>query len=732
MKQKKLYSVTGMHCAACVGAVQGALEKAAGVERAEVSLLEGRTTLLFDDTVTTPEKLQEVVRSIGYDLLVNDDFDAQTAQREEAERDALRKTRSKLIVTALLALLMMTVGMHPESFGLTALTGLRINFLAASVIYFYAAGSYHLRALKQLRHGTFTMDTLISMSVTVAYFYSLFHLFFAPKAGVAAGGTTMMSYFDVIGMIMTFVLLGRLIEDRAKHRTSDALRKLMALAPDTASVLLGDGAVAERPVRELFRGDTILLRRGDRVPVDGLLLSPGSFDESSLTGEPIPVEKEAGERIYAGSISVGRSVTFTAETIGSETLLGRIIRSVREAQATKAPIQRIADRVSSVFVPVILGIALLTLLLWGLLGGEGGWLQGLYHAISVMVIACPCALGLATPTAITVAMGKASEKGLLVRDAVALERLGKVTDLIFDKTGTLTEGKPVVTASLWLREDPLLPALLASAELHSAHPLAAALSEKYGGGGSAPFLKEVSEIPGGGVRFLYEGEQYFIGSRLFVPFRSKPEIEAFEEQNASSTLVYFAKEGKKLLGLFALDDALKPDSAAAVRLLEEGGVTVRLLSGDSPRRTLEVAGRLGISHARGGCTPIDKKEYIGALREEGKVVAMVGDGINDSPALAAADLSIAMGGSSDIATDVAQVTAISGSPASLRDAINLSKKTITIIRENFFWAFIYNFVAVPIAAGLFAPALVITPMIAAAAMAMSSVSVVTNSLRLKL
>ena len=729
MKQKKLYSVTGMHCAACVGAVQSALEKAPGVERAEVSLLEGRTTLLFDDASTTPERLQEVVRGIGYDMIVDDDYEAQTAVRERFEQDAVRKTRLKLIVTAILAILMMTVGMHPGLLGLSSAAGEWINLGAASIIYFWAAFPYHDRALKQLRHGTFTMDTLISMSVTVAYVYSLVRLF---TSGGTGGSGSLMSYFDVIGMIMTFVLLGRLIEDRAKYRTSDALRKLMALAPDTARVLLPDGRSEERPVAELFRGDTVLLRQGDRVPVDGLLIEGGSFDESSLTGEPIPVEKEAGEKVFAGTVSVGRSTSFSAETIGSETLLGRIIRSVREAQATKAPIQRIADKVSSVFVPVILGIALLTLLLWGFLGGETGWLTGLYHAISVMVIACPCALGLATPTAITVSMGKASQKGLLVRDAVALERLGKVTDVIFDKTGTLTEGHPVVKESLWLSSDALLPALLSQAETRSGHPLARALTEAFAQVGQPPVLTEVTEVAGGGVRFLYEDEKYFIGSREFVPFKSNPEIEAFEAAHASSTLVYFAREGRKLLGLFALDDALKEEAGEAVQTLSDAGITVHLLSGDSSARVTEVARELGIARAEGGQTPLDKKAYIEALRSEGKVVAMAGDGINDSPALAAADLSIAMGNASDIATDVAQVTAIGGSPASLKEAVDLSKRTIRIIHQNFFWAFIYNFVAVPIAAGLFAPAVVITPMIAAAAMAMSSVSVVANSLRLKL
>lgn len=726
MKQKKLYSVTGMHCAACVSAVQSVLEKAPGVERADVSLLEGRTALLFDDTVTTPERLKALVQSIGYDMLVTDDLEAQTSEREKAEEDAVRKTRLKLIVTAVLSLLMMTVGMHPHRFGLDPAMGLWLNFFAASFIYWWAAMGYHTRTLKQLRHLTFTMDTLISMSVTVAYFYSVVHL----SMGETAGGG-MMSYFDVIGMIMTFVLLGRLIEDRAKYKTSDALRKLMSLAPDTARVLMEDGTVSEKPVSELFRGDTVVLRQGDRVPVDGMLKEAGSFDESSLTGEPIPVEKEAGEKVFAGTISVGRSTTFSAEVIGSETLLGRIIRAVREAQATKAPIQRIADRVSAVFVPVILVIALLTLVLWGFLGGPEGWTTGLYHAISVMVIACPCALGLATPTAITVAMGKASEEGLLVRDAVALERLGKVTDVIFDKTGTLTEGKPVVKDSLWLTSDDLYPALLAEAELHSGHPLARALTEAYGQVGVPPALTEITETAGGGVRFLYDDTQYFVGSKAFVPFRSKPEVEAFEEKHRTDTLVYFAREGKKLLALFALDDALKPDARRAVRALAESGVTIHLLSGDSEERAREVASHIGITHVRGGETPLGKKDYIEALQKEGRVVAMAGDGINDSPALAAADLSVAMGSGSDIATDVAQVTAIGGSPASLKEAIALSKKTVRIIRQNFFWAFIYNFVAVPIAAGLFAPALTITPMIAAAAMAMSSVSVVSNSLRLK-
>lgn len=724
MLKKKIYTVTGMSCAGCSAAVQSALQKGAGVADVSVNLLESNASITYDDTKTSPEQLQAIVRGIGYDMLISDDPTEQSLQSDEEARKALSQLRAKLIVSAVLSVIMMVLGMHPHLIGMGVRTGELLNLFCASVVYFYCAGGYHVRALKQLRHRTFTMDTLISMSTTVAYFFSIIRLVYSVVGQSDLLGS---SYFDVVGMIMTFVLLGKLLEERAKGRTNDALKKLVSLAPSTA-IVEQDGAVVEKPVELLRPGEIVLLRKGDYVPVDGSLLSPGSFDESSLTGESLPADKMAGDPVYSGTVSVGSSTRFVAEKIGSETLLGKIIDAVRDAQASKAPIQRIADKVSGVFVPAILVIALMTFLAWGFLGDTTPWLRGLYHAISVLVIACPCALGLATPTAITVSMGRASEMGLLIRDAVALERLSKVTDIIFDKTGTLTEGEFRIVEDLWLSTDPMDWTLLSVAERHSSHLLAEILSETYDTGKSTDLV--VNEVAGGGLSFAHEGHDYRIGNKAHTPHVPTPESTAFEKKHATGTLVYYTKDSK-LIAIIALDDDLRKDTPEAIAKLSQRGLDLHLLSGDQDLRVSRFATKVSIDNAQGGMTALDKKQYIERLQSSGKVVAMVGDGINDSPALATADLSIAMSSGSDIATDVAQVTAITDSPLVLDEGIALSKRTVRIIYENFFWAFIYNLIAIPIAAGLFYPTIVISPMIAAAAMAMSSVCVVLNSLRLK-
>ncbi|MDN4753492.1 heavy metal translocating P-type ATPase [Porphyromonadaceae bacterium W3.11] len=720
---EKSFTVTGMSCAGCVAAVENRLKKAKGVEDASVQLLEGRTTVRYNEKETSPEALRDDVRSIGYDMLIEEQAKSRDIKRIASESKELKKVLSKLIITAIIAIMMMAVEMFGEEWGIADVFSPWFLPLGATFIMFYSAIDYHKRALKQLRHLTFTMDTLISMSVSVAYFFSVVRYLILDRPEM--GGLFGNSYFDVVGMIMSFVLLGKYIEERAKHKTNDALRSLMALTPETALVKKGDDFV-EIPVEEIAIGDHIRLRNGDRVPVDGFLQEPGAFDESTITGEPIPASKMRGEEVFSGTISVGTVTTIEATKVGDETLLGRIIASVRQAQATKAPIQRIADKVSSVFVPVILGIALATFLIWGMGGIEESWLHGIYFAISVLCIACPCALGLATPTAITVAMGKASKEGLLIKDAVALEQLAKVTDVIYDKTGTLTEGEPkVVTYSGTMSATE--EALLVRAEQQSSHPLGSAIIAHFSMMDSDAMPENIREVAGEGLQFSYQGEDYFIGNKK--PNTSK-EVEDLETKYPLATPVYYSK-GNQLISLLIIEDTLRPDAREALQdLQKDTGVRIHLLSGDRTERAEALAKEVGIYSVQGGLSPLDKKDFISGLQAKGHIVAMVGDGINDSPALATADLSIAMSSGSNIATDVAQVTAIGGSPYALEKAIKLSKKTVRIIHQNFFWAFIYNFLAVPIAAGLFYPSLFVTPMIAAAAMAFSSICVVLNSLRL--
>ena len=729
VSQKRLFTVTGMHCAACVSAVQERLLKTKGVRDAEVNLMEGRTLISYDDRETSPTELRDAVRSIGYDMLIDEDTEVQDRELMSSQERALRLLLRKLVLTALLSILAMGLMMTHESIGLSSKLTYILSFAIGAIIYIYAAGDYVRRAMKQLTKGSFTMDTLIAISTTVAFVYSTIRFIFVEEPAQVG---LMHTYFDVIGMIMTFILLGRYIEERAKRRTTDSLRKLMSLAPQEAMVMVGESFV-RRDIKELRIGDEVMLRKGDRVPVDGILLSEGAFDESSITGEPIPVEKVAGDEVFSGSLSVGRAAIIRATKVGRKTLLGRIIATVRRAQASKAPIQRIADRIASVFVPAVLFIALLTLCLWGLCSdAPEPWLRGLDHAISVLVIACPCALGLATPTAITVAMGKASRNGLLIKDAVALEQLGKVTDVVLDKTGTITIGQPKVVDAKWTTEDNhLLKSLLVQAEEKSSHPLASAIVSRYGHRVEEDLPVEVRETAGGGIAFDYKGKTYRAGQRRFVGDPDLTEdMQQLESLHPDSTLIYYTCDGE-LLALLVLEDKLHPETEIALsRLRERIGVELHLLSGDTQARVDTIAAPLGIQKAQGGMLPLDKKSYVDDLRKDGRVVAMVGDGINDSPALASADLSIAMGNGSDIATDVAQVTALGNSPFAIERAIHLSKSTIRIIYENFLWASIYNIVAIPLAAGLFT-SVVIDPAVSAAAMAFSSVLVVLNSLRLR-
>ena len=729
VSQKRLFTVTGMHCAACVSAVQERLLKTKGVRDAEVNLMEGRTLISYDDRETSPVKLREAVRSIGYDMLIDEDTELQDRELMISQESALRLLLRKLVITAVLALLAMGLMMTYESLGISPKLTYILSFAIGAIIYVYAAGDYLSRAVKQLTKGTFTMDTLITISTTVAFVYSTIRFIFVEEPAQVG---LMHTYFDVIGMIMTFILLGRYIEERAKRRTTDSIRKLMSLAPQEALVRVGEDFV-RRDIKELRVGDEVMLRKGDRVPVDGVLLSEGAFDESSITGEPIPVEKVAGDEVFSGSLSVGRAATLRATQVGRKTLLGRIIATVRRAQASKAPIQRIADRIASIFVPAVLVIAFLTLCLWGLCSdAPEPWLRGLDHAISVLVIACPCALGLATPTAITVAMGKASRNGLLIKDAVVLEQLGKVTDVVLDKTGTITVGRPKVVQATWTTEDNhLQKSLLVQAEEKSSHPLASAIVSRYGHRVEEDLPVEVTETAGGGISFEYLGKTYRAGQRRFVgdPELTE-EMQQLESRHPDGTFIYYTCDGD-LLALLVLEDKLHSEAEIALsRLRERTGVELHLLSGDTQARVDVIAAPLGIERAQGGMLPLDKKSYIDELRKDGNVVAMVGDGINDSPALASADLSIAMGNGSDIATDVAQVTALGNSPFAIERAIHLSKSTVRIIYENFLWASIYNIVAIPLAAGLFS-SVVIDPAVSAAAMAFSSILVVLNSLRLR-
>ncbi|MDO4695650.1 cation-translocating P-type ATPase [Porphyromonas sp.] len=733
MKTKGIYNITGMACAGCVAHVQDTIAKLNGLISVEVALVEGRAVIEYDPDLITPEEIKFTVDAMGYRLLLGDPKERECEQRN-LEKKRLSSIRNKLIIAILMAVVMMISGMWHEAIGLIHHDAQIVQAIAATVVYFFCAWDYHVRTLKLLRFFSFTMDTLISMSITVAYLFSMFRLFFITDETMSS--VFRHSYFDVVGMIMSFVLLGKFIEENAKKRTTDSLRRLIDLTPQTAMVKNALGEYEERAIDEIKIGDHVLIRKGDRVPVDGLLIGTGSFDESSITGESLPVERGENDLVLSGSVSVGTPVVLVAHKVGADTVLSRIIETVRQAQASKAPIQRIADKISGIFVPVILTLSLVTFLLWGFLGSEDAWIHGLYFGISTLVIACPCALGLATPTAITVGVGAASEKGILIRDAVALELLGKVTDIVFDKTGTLTSGIPMVSSALWMVETDEYKSLLVSAEKYSSHPLSGALIRIYGKYQRDHDISDFKEASGKGISFTHKDEAYCIGNKALVgdfTYRAHEgaTITDFEDRHSSSTLIYYTRSNK-LLAIFALEDEVLSDAKITVATLRKEGVRVHILSGDRDERVVKVAKQLEVDSFRGGVMPEDKKGYIDELRQNnGGVVAMIGDGINDSPALASADVSIAIATGADIAMDIAMVTIMGKSVDPIVQALHLSRRTSRIIKQNFFWAFFYNLIAVPIAAGLFYPAVFISPMWAAGAMAASSICVVLNSLRIK-
>ena len=581
------------------------------------------------------------------------------------------------------------------------------------------------------------MDTLVALSTSIAFLFSLFNTL-CPGFWLGKGLEPHV-YYEASGVIIAFVLLGKLMEERAKNSTSSAIKGLMGLQPKTAR-LVTDGREEEVPISNLQVGNVVSVRPGEKIPVDGTLLQgSSSVDESMLSGEPIPVEKNAGDRVLAGTINQKGAFTMEATSVGGTTVLAQIVQMVQSAQGSKAPVQRIVDKISGIFVPVVVLLSFLTFVCWLVIGGESYFSYALLSAVSVLVIACPCALGLATPTALMVGMGKGAEQHILIKDAFALENLCKVNTVVLDKTGTLTEGVPVVTDSYWISDDNIRYLdVLYTAEQKSEHPLASAiLCWLEESGAKVCEAENFESLTGRGVRIQVEGVTYWVGSQglldIFqagIPEKVRKQIGQWQEDGQS--VVFYGQE-TRLLAVLAISDRIKPTSAEAVKELKKQGIEVHLLTGDGVRTAERVAATLDIGYYKAEVMPNDKEEYIISLQQQGKKVAMVGDGINDSQALARADVSIAMGKGTDIAMDVAMVTLITSDLLLLPSAIRLSKQTVRLIYQNLFWAFIYNVIGIPLAAGVLFPinGLLLNPMLASAAMAFSSVSVVLNSLRLK-
>lgn len=729
---RRTFPVTGMTCAGCAASVESTLNHTEGVAEAKVNFASNSVLVEYDKDLPTTA-LQNALRSVGYDLIV--DTEDPLEKQQELQQQHYQNVKRRTIGAALLTLPVFILGM----FFMDWVPGRWISLILSIPVLFWFGRSFFVNAYKQARHGQANMDTLVALSTGIAFLFSLFNTVF-PEFWLQRGLDPHV-YYEAATVIITFISLGKLLEERAKSNTSSAIKKLMGLQPKTLKVIR-DGREVEMPIASVEVGDTIVVRPGEKIPVDGQVSEGSSFvDESMITGEPVPVEKEAGKKVFAGTVNQKGSFRFVAEKVGSETLLSHIIRQVQEAQGSKAPVQKLVDKIAGIFVPVVLGIAILTFIIWILVGGEDAFTHALLTSISVLVIACPCALGLATPTAIMVGVGRGAENNILIKDAESLELGHRVNAVVLDKTGTITEGKPAVTDMFWINDDQVFQwkEILLALESRSEHPLAEAIVDalKEEGVRSAS-LSHFRSITGRGVQAVSEEDtHYFVGSQKLladnsIAISNSLKQRAAELQQQAKTVVYFADQ-TNVLGVLAIADKIKDSSPTAIYALQEKGIEVYMLTGDNLQTAEAVAKEVGLRQLQAEVLPSDKADFVQDLQGQGKIVAMVGDGINDSQALAQADVSIAMGKGSDIAMEVAKMTLITSDLRSIPKALNLSSKTVRGIRQNLFWAFIYNLVGIPIAAGVLYPinGFLLDPMIAGAAMALSSVSVVANSLRLR-
>jgi P-type Cu+ transporter len=738
-------AVGGMTCASCVSAVEKTLKGLEGVIEASVNLATEKASIEYIPTITGFEDFKRVISDAGYSAhLVTLEF-------VDTEREARKKDYDALRMRFMVSLLLTAPIIIGSMFTLPLISNWFFLFILATPVQFWSGIRFHRAALSAIRHGSTNMNTLISVGTSAAYFFSTAATF-APQF-FSRGGVVPNVYFDTSATIVTLILLGRMLEAGAKGKTSEAIKKLINLQPKTASVLRGEQE-REIPIDEVTIGDFVVVRPGEGVPVDGEVVAGAStIDESMLTGESLPVEKSPGAMVFSGTVNKAGSLRFRALRVGKETSLARIIKLVEDAQGSKAPIQRLADQIAAVFVPVVMGIAAVTFLLWLVLGPQHSFALALMNFIAVLIIACPCALGLATPTAIMVGTGKGAEHGILIRDAEALELCHKINVVILDKTGTITKGEPevvdIVSVGAWLvlhsemSQEAALLQIAASAEKLSEHPLGKAILKKAAQEhvdiiDPAEFMS----VSGGGVKATIALPAGPGNLEVVIGNESLLSGEGIDISPAETVTDKFSSEGKTpvlmaidktLRAVFAIADAVKEDSAAAIQELMSMGIEVVMLTGDHRNTAEAIARQVGIQRFYAEVLPDQKTAIVRELKAEHKIAAMVGDGINDAPALASADVGIAIGTGTDIAIEASGITLIKGNLKSVVDAIRLSRLTIKTIKQNLFWAFIYNIIGIPVAAGILhifgGPLL--NPMIASAAMSFSSVSVVTNSLRLK-
>ncbi|NOT09504.1 MAG: copper-translocating P-type ATPase [Gemmatimonadales bacterium] len=725
--------ITGMTCAACQARVQRVLEQTPGVESAAVNLLLNQATVAFDPATITPEHLVETVRSTGYGAelpTIGSDARGQEAERDRHVAHEAKNLFVKALVSLVLGLGTMAYSMtaHPNGLALWAVT---------TFVMLWAGRHFYIRAWQAFRHRAADMNTLIAVGTGAAYLYSVFATV-APEFFLT-GGVAPDLYYEAVIVIIALILMGNALEARARRQTGAALRGLTELQPATATVLR-DGTEHDLPIGEVRVGDLVLARPGERIAVDGELVSGRSaVDESMLTGESMPVEKGAGSAVFGGTVNGAGAFRYHATTLGEASALGRIVRLLKEAQGTRAPMQRLADRISAVFVPVVLGLAVVTFVVWYLFSADAPLVRAFASSVTVLIIACPCAMGLAVPTAVMVATGRGAELGVLFKGGEALERAGRIDALVLDKTGTVTEGKPSLTdiVPVSSRTEEALLVETASLEALSEHPLAAAIVGAARARGLTLLpVEEFRALPGKGAIGIVSGSVIGVGNaRLLEELGLSPGAlapEAVRLAGNGRTPIFVAQDGE-VTGLLGVADKVRSTSKEGVAALRALGLDLILLTGDSRRTADAVAAEVGITQVVAEVLPEGKVAEIARLRSTGRVVAMVGDGINDAPALAAADIGIAIGGGADIAAEAGDVVLMRPDLRAAASAIRLSRRTIRIMRQNLFWAFIYNVAGIPIAAGVLYPAfgLLLNPMIASAAMALSSVSVVGNSLRLR-
>ncbi|MGL5981475.1 MAG: heavy metal translocating P-type ATPase [Phocaeicola sp.] len=826
MKMKKYnFPIEGLHCASCAARAEKVLQNYPGVTSAKVNLLVAQLSIVCNETVE-PQRLADVIAKAGYTLVIetaNEELDRSCSNhptagekrddgttkegREERKQAAYKLLRSETIGATLLSLPLFVLGMFFMS---TPGAG-EVSALLAGVVLFYFGRGFFIRTFAQLKQRTVTMDTLVALSTSVAYLYSLANLLF-PSFWYSRGITPHL-YFEAAGMIVAFILIGRLLEQRAKNRTATAIQSLIGLQSQTA-LIEQEGVQQVVDIARVQPGDVVVVRAGEKVAVDGTVIDGESYlDESMLSGESMPLLKESGSSVYAGTLNGEGSFRFKATKVGSETLLSHIIALVEEAQSSKPPVQKLVDRIASFFVPIILVVAWVAFLAWVWLDSTNGFTHGIHAFVTVLVIACPCALGLATPTAIMVGIGAAAKRGILIKDAQSLEVAKKIEVVVLDKTGTITEGKPALSEAIWYDETPLLKEILYSLESRSTHPVAQAVvkelskwvnqmapqgfspissplpkrnielfSAHANGGAATPFvyttgqkseqgrtqrssgsrgaiqttglsvvqssgdrlggsgathlaaskvlqLDAIENKTGLGITARHNGTAYFVGSpALALQFG----IDTTHLSFGLGSVVLFGTTDK-LIATFTVTDRIKESSIEAIQQLQRRGITVQMLTGDNQQTAAYIAAEVGIKEFKAELLPSDKLAHIQALQGEGRRVAMVGDGINDSAALAQADLSIAMGSGSDVAMEVAAITLVGSDLRKVEESILISRTTIRTLRQNLFWAFVYNLIGVPVAAGALYPLLgvMLSPMLAGAAMALSSVSVVVNSLRIR-